>query len=291
MALNFPNSPTDGQIYEGYQWDAAKGVWVSGRYSEYRPASTDLPGIVELATNAETQTGTDATRAVTPASLASLTSTDARRGLVELATSAEAIARTDAARALTPATFDAAIKDRAIQGRIPSSVQVASGSSSTAADGTVTFTGASRVSLNGVFDGLGMDAYDIYAYFTGSAAGAVYTRMRQSGTDRTGNVYNYVGNYTSNGLGPTRASTFGTNLFGFWWPNTFAFAPAAYGRMTMFRPAQNTQTQIILQSGTSASDRVLWHEYGDATSAIEDGFSIQATSGTLTGMVKVVKIA
>lgn len=103
MALNFPASPTDGQIYEGYQWDASKGVWVSGRYSEYRPASTDIPGIVELATDAETQTGTDASKAVTPASLSSRTATTSRTGLVELATNAEVQDGSSTTLVVTPA--------------------------------------------------------------------------------------------------------------------------------------------------------------------------------------------
>ena len=33
MALNFPDSPTDGQIYNGFQWDATPGVW--------RPVASD----------------------------------------------------------------------------------------------------------------------------------------------------------------------------------------------------------------------------------------------------------
>jgi hypothetical protein len=27
MALNFPASPSDGDIYENFEWDAAIGVW------------------------------------------------------------------------------------------------------------------------------------------------------------------------------------------------------------------------------------------------------------------------
>lgn len=53
-------------------------------------ASTTVKGIVELATDAETQTGTDPGRAVTPASLSSRTATETRTGLVELATALEA---------------------------------------------------------------------------------------------------------------------------------------------------------------------------------------------------------
>lgn len=66
-------------------------------------ASTTASGIVELATNAETQTGTDTARAVTPAGLASVTATETRAGLVELATTAEVQTGTDTARAVTPA--------------------------------------------------------------------------------------------------------------------------------------------------------------------------------------------
>ena len=65
-------------------------------------ASTTTKGIVELATNTETQTGTDANRAVTPAGLASVTATETRAGLVEIATTAEAQALTDDTTALTP---------------------------------------------------------------------------------------------------------------------------------------------------------------------------------------------
>jgi hypothetical protein len=66
-------------------------------------ASATVAGKVELATNAETQTGTDSERAVTPAGLTARTSTDTRTGIVELATSAETQAGTDTERAVTPA--------------------------------------------------------------------------------------------------------------------------------------------------------------------------------------------
>lgn len=68
-----------------------------------RDASTTQRGSVELATDAETQAGTDTERAVTPASLASRTATDTRQGIVELATGAEVITGTDTDRAVTPA--------------------------------------------------------------------------------------------------------------------------------------------------------------------------------------------
>ncbi len=48
------------------------------------PATTTVQGVVELATPEETQTGTDASRAVTPAGLKSLTGSTTRAGLVQL---------------------------------------------------------------------------------------------------------------------------------------------------------------------------------------------------------------
>jgi hypothetical protein len=66
-------------------------------------SSTTAKGIVELATDVETQTGTDSTRAVTPFGMASVVANASGRGLIELATNAEVIAGTDAVRAVTPA--------------------------------------------------------------------------------------------------------------------------------------------------------------------------------------------
>ena len=72
-------------------------------------ASTTVAGLVERATDAETQTGTDATRYVSPASLSARTATTTRTGVVELATNAETITGTDSARAVTPAGLTSAL--------------------------------------------------------------------------------------------------------------------------------------------------------------------------------------
>ena len=71
-----PGSPTDGQIWVDIStdpptfniWDATNSQWVSvgGTPAD---ASETVKGIVELATAAETQAGTDGTRAVHPAGL------------------------------------------------------------------------------------------------------------------------------------------------------------------------------------------------------------------------------
>ena len=65
-------------------------------------ATTAIPGIVRLSTNAETQAGLNATIAVTPASLESRQATETLTGLIEIATQAEANTGTDDVRAVTP---------------------------------------------------------------------------------------------------------------------------------------------------------------------------------------------
>lgn len=66
-------------------------------------ATATLRGEVELATDAETQTGTDTARAITPANLQACTAITTRKGVVELATTAECQTGTDTERAVTPA--------------------------------------------------------------------------------------------------------------------------------------------------------------------------------------------
>jgi len=66
-------------------------------------SSATVAGKVELATSAETITGTDTVRAVTPAGLAAKVSSETAQGIVELATAAETTTGTDNTRAVHPA--------------------------------------------------------------------------------------------------------------------------------------------------------------------------------------------
>mgnify|MGYP000291740332 FL=1 len=75
-------------------------------------ATTTVLGLVFLATNAETQTGTDTLKAVTPASLSSRTATETRTGIAELATQAETDAGTDDARIVTPLKLKTLLDNR-----------------------------------------------------------------------------------------------------------------------------------------------------------------------------------
>lgn len=72
------------------------------------PTTTETLGVVELATSAETITGTDDTRAITPAALSARTATTARTGLIRLATDTEVAAGKDGTKAITPLSLLAA---------------------------------------------------------------------------------------------------------------------------------------------------------------------------------------
>ena len=45
MALNFPDSPTDGQVFNNYYWDDTAGVWRNlsdlNTYANYSNTTTD----------------------------------------------------------------------------------------------------------------------------------------------------------------------------------------------------------------------------------------------------------
>lgn len=65
-------------------------------------ATTTVLGLVMLATNTEVQAGSNNTKAITPAGLASRTATEARTGIAEIATQTETNTGTDDTRIVTP---------------------------------------------------------------------------------------------------------------------------------------------------------------------------------------------
>lgn len=107
-------------------------------------ATETVAGIVELATIAETETGTDTTRAVTPAGVAAVVAagvpdaSDTVKGKVELATNAEAITGTSIVLAVTPANLAAAVTTHvsAASDTVAGKVELATTSEATAQSDT-----------------------------------------------------------------------------------------------------------------------------------------------------------
>jgi hypothetical protein len=75
-------------------------------------ATTTILGLVRLATNAETQTGTDTEKAITPSALSSRTATESRTGIAELATQIETDTGTDDERIVTPLKLKTLLDNR-----------------------------------------------------------------------------------------------------------------------------------------------------------------------------------
>jgi hypothetical protein len=72
-------------------------------------ASATVAGVIELATDAESITGTATDRAVTPANLQAKVASATAKGIAELATTAETITGSDTARVITPAGLHGAL--------------------------------------------------------------------------------------------------------------------------------------------------------------------------------------
>ncbi len=112
---------TDAQIKTAYENNADTNAFtdaLKAKLEAITTATTEVSGLVELATTAEAQNGTDTTRSVTPsglkATLDGRTATTVSTGLVELATTSEASTGTDATRAVTPLGLTQALSDKAM---------------------------------------------------------------------------------------------------------------------------------------------------------------------------------
>lgn len=169
-----------------------------------------------------------------------------------------------------------------VQGQVPSSVVVGSGSVSVADDGTVEFTGASSVSLNDVFT----DDYLNYQMFwnidSASVASRVNFRFRAAGVDdTTGYKGSYAeaatswvvdGSVTSEVRFGRIATTGGAGEATF-------FAPAVASSMTRMRGGGTDSDGVLSVAGATRT-----------TAKAHDGLTILGSGGsTLTGTVKVVK--
>jgi hypothetical protein len=86
-------------------------------------ASETVKGKIEIATQAETNTGTDDVRAITPLKLASRTATETRTGIAEIATQTEVNTGANDTMIVTPAKLHARVASETLQGLIAIATQ------------------------------------------------------------------------------------------------------------------------------------------------------------------------
>lgn len=185
-----------------------------------------------------------------------------------------------------------------VQGVIPSSVNVGSGSYSVATDGTITFSGVSSISLNGVFDGLGADMYALYLEYQQTVGTNGFgLRLRASGVDSATGYDTQRLQIVNSTAGPiqTLNSSSGTLVI------TSAQANALYGiKAEIFSPALVIESRIVAAGLQSANPMSAATGQGAFSNAIlhrsataYDGLTLVHTDSAhrSTGSLKVVKIA
>lgn len=178
-----------------------------------------------------------------------------------------------------------------VQGVIPSSVNVGSGSYSVATDGTITFSGVSSISLNGVFDGLGADIYEVFAVTTkDGTAGNIYLRLRSAGVDRaTGYTRATIYKYNADNTGPLGIGG-AVNELGHIAPQTPA-GHRAISRIMVARPAIASEITHAAFSSFQSGSFAVWEQVTNIAASANDGLTLLCSGGAASGTIKVVKIA
>jgi hypothetical protein len=183
----------------------------------------------------------------------------------------------------------AALNTMGLRNVVPTSVVVGSGSATTNANGLVTFSAASSISLNGVFNST-YNHYKIIAKFHGSTTTGVSFRWRSAGTDRTVAAYYSSGwfaraNNAANGYWSANA----TSLYDIGRVETTT-DQRSFVMMDCFDPFDSTKStsHTYQWQGQDASGLLGGFSNGGYLQQIQfDGFSIFPGAGNLTGTIEV----
>lgn len=264
-ALDFPASPTNGQVYtsNGSSWtyDSAKVAW---RSSPYEPGAA----ITSATAPTSPQNGDiwfDTDDGTTYVYYNDGTSSQWTEIRSEIATSQVG---------LVPI--------------VPTSVAVGSGTGSVNSLGLMTFTGASSVSLNGVFTSAYKNYKITFEAPTVNATTAFNTRFRTAGTDNTVAYYaqywvmsRITGTVQANNGGSATSAGFGTSIA---LTNRFCSMSG-----DIINPFETKTTQMYGQGAfydaTSSYQNNFSILYDNAVSF--DGITIFLTSATMTGSIQI----
>lgn len=173
----------------------------------------------------------------------------------------------------------------------PTSTAVVTGTTSTSTLGKVTFTGASSISLNGVFSSL-YDDYLIKVKMT-SHVSTVDTdmRLRALGTDSTAT------NYSQQRLTGTASTAASNNLStqGLWTIDAAGIGATVYDSsdidlegpfLTAQTVAKTRFSAVVSTTSLVTGSGTMWNS---ATTSY-DGFTLFVASGTMTGTIRVFGI-
>jgi hypothetical protein len=165
---------------------------------------------------------------------------------------------------------------------VPTSVAVGSGTGTVGSTGTVTFTGASSVSLNGVFTST-YDDYFLTIASSGGSAVDMRMRLRAAGVDESSSNYARQRFNCFSTSGDSERSTAQTSV-------DFGSAVSSKSNiiLTLFKPkVAETTTFISTCTINVSSPQFLLYSGGLNNSTSYDSLTIFPASGTITGTVSV----
>jgi hypothetical protein len=172
---------------------------------------------------------------------------------------------------------------------IPTSVAVGSGSGSASASGTVTFSGASSVSLNDVFSTTYNSYKIIVSTIYGTTATDIRMRLRASGSDNSSSIYNYqrleVNNTTVSGARTLNQTSWAGGEF------TNSATVISSGEIFLSNPFNTVHTTgqssfVSLANGVDSGriDRWDWvHKSNDSFT----GLTLFGGAGNITGTITI----
>lgn len=171
---------------------------------------------------------------------------------------------------------------------VPTSVVVGSGSATTNANGTVTFSGASSISLNGVFTTTYQNYRVIFTPSGSSAQNTVYLRMRASGVDTSSSSYNFA----SSAMRDSNVSfgLSGSSIAAFWL-NYYNGPGSGQGTGTsivdIVNPKNVYTTATWVSRGSDGTSAFYLTGAGTLYSGNYDGITILPSTGTFNGTMTV----
>jgi hypothetical protein len=172
---------------------------------------------------------------------------------------------------------------------VPSSVSVGSGSGSVSTQGTVTFSGASSVSLNGAFSSTYKNYYILLNISSRVTASSIFMRVRASTTDNSSTNYNF---------GVITKATNSTTIVNYAAANSNTFevcsirANGGSAKIDLFDPQTTDYTSYMTVSHSKSGAVNDAQDYETRSGSMSvttsyDGITIYTNAGTITGTVSV----